>query len=138
MRPHYKTRECMMTPTILHLIRTIAMMVLGWLPFHLGGTGSEQPQRPTWGMVDQPPYLQMILGYTNETLTNETLWYPFRHRSPWAKNRERKYTLYIDYETPWITERLEADYGERTVPLSERHPDPAWACAIEPPSSRDF
>jgi hypothetical protein len=87
MRPHYKTRECMMTPTILHLIRTIALMVLGWLPIHLGGTGNDQPQSPTWNIVDQPPYPQIILGYTNETL-----WYPWDSSrplySPWYKTDE--------------------------------------------------
>ncbi len=82
-------------------------MVLGWLPFHLGGTGNDQPDKPAWNIVDLPPYPQMILGYTNETLR-----YPwvvsYPSKTPWAI-RNGSYEMYANYETPWITERLEAD-----------------------------
>ncbi len=100
MRPHYKTRECMMTPTILHLIRTIALMVLGWLPFQLGNTGNEQPENPTWNWktVDITP--NKILGYTNENVT-------------WRLSGQQQdfkaacfhTPLALKYEIPWITER---------------------------------
>ena len=105
----------MMTRAFIYLIRTIALIVLGWLPFHLGNTGNDQPQSPTWDMVDQPPHLQVILGYTNKTL-----WYPFRISnpllSPWVTHNE-SYVMYVDYETPWITERLEADSCKSLLPF---------------------
>jgi hypothetical protein len=103
----------MMTPTILHLIRTIALIVLGWLPFHLGGTGNSQPHNPTWDFKDVPPHLQMILGYTNQTL-----WYPWREfdTSPWKKDNGH-YEMRLEYETPWITERLEADSCQSLLPF---------------------
>jgi hypothetical protein len=106
----------MLTPTILHLIRTIALMVLGWLPFQLGNTGDDQPDNPTWNIVDLPPYPQIILGYTNQTL-----WYPYNTSNPsltpWVKNPKEKSTMFIDYETPWITERLEADSWKSLLPF---------------------
>ena len=109
----------MTTRSFIQLIRTSALMVLGWLPIHLGGTGNDQPDNPTWNIVDQPPYPQIILGYTNGTL-----WYPWWHesnpsRTPWVRNGILKpyYTMFSDYETPWITERLEADSCKSLLPF---------------------
>jgi hypothetical protein len=118
----------MSSRAFIHFIRAIALMVLGWLPFHLGGTGNGEPQvpivdLPPYGepqvpIVDLPPYPQIILGYTNRTL-----WYPWNEsnpsRTPWVRNGILKpyYTMFSDYETPWITERLEADSCKSLLPF---------------------